>query len=686
MRVISHESIEIVSVSDALRRHFGRFTVKGTLTSMTKLFKMITGVSFYCDKCTKLTETHLPKPAVKIKSEDRKCSECGSMINNVNYDYCNAVTAELQDLEAFNDLERLPVFLFDKDTENIRVGENVVIDGQIQINESDGKKLLPYFYSESVKYAKNNSISLTDLDIEAIKRFTNRHGSKIIDELIFMFDKSIIGCEYVKRGLLLSAVNSNADNNNSNSRRERINSLLIGEPGLGKSKLLKSVISLVPKSRYESGAKFSSGKSLTAIVAKEEDNYVLRLGPLPLAKNALCCINEFGRMAYEDQSHFLDVMEEGEFSINKYGVNARIKATTTIIASANPINNSTWQDNEKIDLNEIPALNPIIDRFDLIFVFRNTKNEDEIRSYAYRKSGFESNNMPNYSNYIIKHLEYAKRFNPLISEEAQQILNEYFIKIMLQDDFGSNRILDTLFRLCKAFARLKLKNVVDVDDAKDTIQFYNVVLQQFQRVVNVPCNPRDLTFNECLEILKNSRTYFTLEELVKQACHNNQYIERYVCFGNKPLRLRDNIKVRGVYEMLLNHPNIRRVQEKPVVLQWRCDGCVPCDTRRNTSSEDIKEKLSPQIPKINNASNSNLKVPTVENAVSLTTHGSHRNDINSNAGYPPDCYYCDEVFDGIGKQGYDRHMIQKHANKPGYPGKADIELHSLMTKGMPWEV
>jgi hypothetical protein len=84
------------------------------------------------------------------------------------------------------------------------------------------------------------------------------------------------------------------------------------------------------------------------------------------------------------------------------------------------------------------------------------------------------------------------------------------------------------------------------------------------------------------KILRENQVAITLEELLKQACHNNHYIERYLCFGNKPLRLRDNIKVRSVYEMLLNHTNVRRIQEKPTILQWLCDPCDPCDTEKNS--------------------------------------------------------------------------------------------------------
>jgi replicative DNA helicase Mcm len=633
---------------------------------------MIAGFKAYCDKCNKLIEAYFPEPVFAIKSEDRRCtnSNCQKFINSVNYDYCNAVIVELQDLEQFNDLERLSVYLFDKNTENIRVGENVIVNGQIQINELNGKKkLFPYLYVESIEYDKNDKITLTELDIDAINRFTNKHDS-IIDELVSMFDNSIIGHEYVKRGLLLSAVNSNGDTDNHNERRERIHSLLIGVTGLAKSKLLRSITRLIPNSRYESGGRNSSGKSLTAIVAKEDENYVLRLGAIPLAKSAICAINEFGRTDYEDQAHFLDIMEEGDFTINKYGIHASIKSPTTIIGSANPINNSTWMDDDKIDLNEIPALKPINDRFDLIFVFRPKKNEDEIRDYAYKKSGFESNKIPDFSNYVVKHLEYAKRFNPVISDEAQQMLNEYFIEIMLQDNFnfGSNRLLDTLFRLSKAFARLKLKAIVDGDDARDTIQFYNVVLQQYQQAVSVPTNPRDVTYKECLNILRETQAPITLEELLKQACHNNTYIERYLCFGNKPLRLRDNIKLRSVYDMLLNHTNVRRIQEKPVVLQWLCDPCDPCDPQKQKGKPE-NNPITSDISDISKLAN--------EKTGSHTSHTSHRDKKNQ-------CYYCPEGFDF--ESDYKKHVINKHPKKLCYPDKAYIEKHGLTPQGKKWEI
>ena len=656
------DGVELLSVSQALRSHIGKFRVNGTITSLTKLFKMISSVEFYCDKCGKLNEINLPEPVFNIKSEDRKCPSCNTTVSNVNYGYVNAVCVELQDRESFNDLERLSVFLFDKNTENIRVGENITIKGQIKIGEPvKNKKLFTIFYTESIEYDNNDTITLTNSDINAIKRFTHKYGSNIIDELVKMFDCSIIGYENVKLGLLMSAVNSNADADmKPNDKRQRIHFLLIGEKGLAKSKLLISSTRLIPNSRWES-AQGSSGKSLTAIVEKEEDNHILRLGPIPLARNAICAINEFGRTSFEDQAHFLDVMEEAKFTITKYGINATIKSPTTIVASSNPFGNSNWNDEDKIDIDEIPALKPVLDRFDLVFIFRSLKDEDEIRKYAYKMAELESSKIPDYSNYLVKHLEYAKKFNPIINDEAKNMLTEFFTKIRL-GGFGSNRVLNTLYRLAKAVARLKLKEIVDEEDAKDAMSFYNVMLQNFQMAVNVSTNPKDISYNEFVKILQNTPTGITVPELCKIATDNNKQISAYL--GDK-WSTKHNKKLRRVIDEILNNSNIKKIGAHPIVLQWLSD---------HSDHSDL-EKIEEQHPDLNSLQeNKDLSSKNI---------GSPRSPRSPRNGYSG-CYYCPEGFDF--KTDYERHVINEHPKKLCYPNKADLELHGLEPQGKEWEI
>lgn len=58
------------------------------------------------------------------------------------------------------------------------------------------------------------------------------------------------------------------------------------------------------------------------------------------------------------------------------------------------------------------------------------------------------------------------------------------------------------FRLAKANARLKIKEFVDKEDAKEIIQYYNVILLQYQQVVRMPGSPRDITYDKTVIVLK----------------------------------------------------------------------------------------------------------------------------------------------------------------------------------------
>ena len=118
--------------------------------------------------------------------------------------------------------------------------------------------------------------------------------------------------------------------------------------------LTREAAEIIPNSRYVT-AQNASGKGITAIIDKENDTTILRLGAVPQARGAVCCVNEIGRMDYEDQGFLLDVMEEGSFTVDKYAIHLRIKSATTIIATANPTG-MRWNDPFKISNSEIPVL------------------------------------------------------------------------------------------------------------------------------------------------------------------------------------------------------------------------------------------------------------------------------------------------------------------------------------------
>jgi DNA replicative helicase MCM subunit Mcm2 (Cdc46/Mcm family) len=150
---------------------------------------------------------------------------------------------------------------------------------------------------------------------------------------------------------------------------------------------------------------------------------------------------------------------------------------------------------------------------------------------------------------------YARRINPVLSDEAKEMLTEYYIELATNHHV-SPRFQETLFRLAKAMARLKLKNIVDTDDAKETMQFYNTIMLQYQQVVKIPESPKYITYIECVDILKMSKVAISFEELLRKVCQRNEQSKNYLGYD---LKIRKNGKARAIYKMLLNHTSIKQV-------------------------------------------------------------------------------------------------------------------------------
>jgi replicative DNA helicase Mcm len=638
----------ILSVSDALRiipntergetDHTGIRKVRGMISSMRPVIKMISGVYGECEKCKnepgykpeylRLDKPEFSEPYVHMtckntesdkhevqhsKKGEIEYDESGCMIRKEPWldtwaEYRNATIIELQDQEKFDDLERLQVILFDDDTRDVRAGEQVLVTGEIYFERFSkmDSKINSRLYSHSITYEARREISLSSMDVAAIKRFVSKYGDDTIDELVKLFAPKVVGFNNIKKGLLLCAASCC---NDSKKVRVRMHSLLVGEPGQAKSTLAREITGIVPNSRFES-AQNSSGKSLTAIVSKEgrESSTVLRLGPIPFAKEAICGLNELGRMSFNDQAPLLDVMEEGEFTINKYGMNALIRSPTVIVGSANPTG-SKWSSlgsDGRINLDDIPAIKPLLDRFDYMFVIRTSRDENVIREYANARAKYEDTPVPGYNVYLEKHLIYAKRFNPKMSTEATTMLIEYYTGIA--KIAGSPRVRDTLYKTAKMIARLKLKNIVDAADAKEACQFYNVILNEYDHIVNIPANPIETAIEECLYTIEAAQAPILFEEAVLQTCKRNDYVATYI--GNEH-RTRINKRLRQILERLLENSHIKRIQMKPTVLQWIKDD-------RHSESKSTSDHGSSDSKK--NTEESSIDVPNVPNVPKAHAH------------------------------------------------------------------
>jgi len=164
--------------------------------------------------------------------------------------------------------------------------------------------------------------------------------------------------------------------------RSDIHLLLIGDPGVAKSRLLQYVNQIAPKSIYVSG-KGTTGAGLTATAEKDElaeGAWTLKAGALVLAGGGIACIDEFDKMEKEDRAAMHEAMEQQTISVAKAGIVARFKCNTAILAAANPKFSRFDTYKQLGEQFDIPPT--LISRFDLIFPLQDIVDRETDRKIA----------------------------------------------------------------------------------------------------------------------------------------------------------------------------------------------------------------------------------------------------------------------------------------------------------------
>lgn len=572
---------KIVNVSECIKLHSERVQVTGNIVGITEPFKMVSAIFQNC-RCGESTKIFNP-PLYSLTEGDNKCSKCGDSYkrDKDTIGYRNAITVYLQDNEKFNDIEKITCILLDIDAEDIRIGERVKVTGYIHVRPKFNKgSLVPKVFSEQLEYVNKEQITTNDKDIEAIKRFAWLKGNLVIDGLVDLFDKSIIGNNIAKEALLYGLVSAGNDLQEikKNRTRNRLNVLLAGNPGLGKSSLLKKAVSLIQNGRYES-VQHSTAKSLTAIVSKEDEQITLRIGPIPAGKGSVCGLNEIGTMTDEDQNHLLDIMEEGEFTINKHGFHSKILSPTAIFATSNLTSqfNGSYEFDAQPFQYPLPIQRQLLDRFDLIVILKDNGDEEASDEYAERKTELQSSIIPKYNIFLQRYLEYARKIKPKISPEANKMIKQYYINLNKSPNLNSEskRKLETIIRICKAVCKLKLKDTLESEDVIHATRFYNAIIYNYNgSKATIPRDPTKMTVEKCIAYLKEKKEIPILfTDLIRQSCTESEYIKSYLLGPSKEieecnLSQENNKKVRRIKEILSNEKNVMVVNKSPIKLQF----------------------------------------------------------------------------------------------------------------------
>jgi len=120
--------------------------------------------------------------------------------------------------------------------------------------------------------------------------------------------------------------------------RGDIHVLLIGDPGIAKSQLLRYIVKCSPRAIYTSGQS-STSAGLTATAVKDEfgeGRWTLEAGALVLADKGIAAVDEMDKMQKEDRSALHEAMEQQSISVAKAGITATLKSRCALLGAANP--------------------------------------------------------------------------------------------------------------------------------------------------------------------------------------------------------------------------------------------------------------------------------------------------------------------------------------------------------------
>jgi replicative DNA helicase Mcm len=317
----------------------------------------------------------------------------------------------------------------------------------------------------------------------------------IYDRLIASFAPHIRGHSLFKEAILLLIVGSTQRVLTDGTKiRGDINVFLVGDPGTAKSEMLKFCARIAPRGLYTSG-RGSTAAGLTAAVVKDASGiFMLEAGAVVLGDQGLVCIDEFDKMRPEDRSALHEVMEQQSASIAKGGIVATLNARTSILAAANPMFGK--YDIFKNIYENVNLPIPLLTRFDLVFIVRDIPSQEKDRKIAQHiisQHGFSGTDTTSLIDIDIltKYLSYAKRGDPALTKEAENLIMEFYLKMRnISGEDKENMItitprqLEGLIRLATARARLLLKNQVEGEDADRAIYLFNEMLKNSGTDVN----------------------------------------------------------------------------------------------------------------------------------------------------------------------------------------------------------
>ncbi len=484
----------VIPLKTLLSKYIGTFVSADGIVRKTDEIRprIETGV-FECRGCMRLHEVEQSSGNRII--EPSLCSECGGRSFRLLQEeskYIDTQTARMQEplenLSGGTEPKQMLMVLEDDLVDRLNPGDKVRITGTLKtFREERSGKFKNYIYVNHIEPLEQEfeELQLSEEDEEKIIELSK--DPHIYDKIIKSTATSIRGYRDVKEAIALQLFGGAAKQLEDETKlRGDIHILIVGDPGIGKSQILKYVSRLAPRSIYTSG-KGTTGAGLTAAAVRDElGGWSLEAGALVLGDQGNVCVDELDKMRSEDRSALHEALEQQTVSIAKAGIMATLNSRCSVLAAANP--KFGRFDRFKVLAEQIDLPAPIISRFDLIFVIEDKPSREGDSKLAEHILKIHQSNTVDYEiepELLRKYIAYArKNVNPVLTDEANTVLREFYVNTRNSNTEEqapvpiTARQLEAIIRLSEASAKIKLKETVDKEDAEKAVRLQMACLKE----------------------------------------------------------------------------------------------------------------------------------------------------------------------------------------------------------------
>ena len=496
--------------------------VEGLARKVTTVRPRMTYALFRCARCG--SEIWVEQPGMLLK-EPMMCNNpeggCNKQSTRFNLDEKASVYKDTQKIEIQESPEglrggaqpaRITGYVEDDIAGEVTAGNRITLNGILRSAEKTERDKTTVFeiYLDviSVEFEQHEYDEITITDEDERKILEMSRDPMLYENIVRSISPSIYGLDAVKKAIALQLFGGcHTEMDDGTVMRGDMHILLIGDPGVAKSQLLRYMSALAPRGIYASG-KSASAAGLTAAAVRDDfgdGRWTLEAGALVLADKGLACIDELDKMTDQDRSSLHEAMESQRISVAKAGITATLQCRCSMLAAANPKYGRFEEESSIADQIELPPA--LMSRFDLIFVLTDKpdkKKDTAITEHilnAHQRGqvrmmhegdvvpGIDPKKVldmtdsirPVYEQEMLrKYVAYSKRITPIMTDDAKRIIESSFLRIRSMGNGGNSvpitaRQLEAFVRLSEASAKMRLRTTVpdmDANRAVDLVEDY----------------------------------------------------------------------------------------------------------------------------------------------------------------------------------------------------------------------